>query len=174
MSEGVFSRRMIFCDNLLTKYKAADLYKTCNCCKLFVCICCADSSKPKLCHHYPVVFIDGACSRNGSDGAFSGIGGLFGEEPAYQWSLPVDGIDPVLVRTSQRAELLAAITGVDRLGEYLLDQRSNDSIWKPAHNGSLAEMVVATDSEYVCKGVTEWMPKWKVCNCFFSTDSANV
>jgi len=28
-------------------------------------------------------------------------------------------------------------------------------------SGRLAQMVVATDSEYVYKGMTEWMPKWK-------------
>jgi ribonuclease HI len=38
-----------------------------------------------------------------------------------------------------------------------------------AGNGRRAEMVVASDSEYVCKGVTEWMPKWKVGVPIFST-----
>jgi ribonuclease HI len=112
----------------------------------------------KSCHHIPLVFVDGACSGNGSGGASSGIGGLFGETPDCQWSIPIDdSVDTVPVRTNQRAELLAAIEGVYRLGDYWLPRKES----RP--NGHLDQIVVATDSEYVYKGITEWMPKWKVC-----------
>jgi ribonuclease HI len=169
--QGVSNRRMIFCENLLSQYNTDELYSVCDHCNTLFCICCRDLSNPdyRRCHYYPVVFIDGACSRNGSGDAVSGIGGSFGEEPEHQWSVPVDGlIDSVAVRTNQRAELLAAIMGVQRLGEYLLSTKR-----KPHQNNCLAEMVVATDSEYVCKGVSEWMPKWKVC-CLFSTAYAYI
>jgi len=106
-----------------------------------------------------VVFTDGACSRNGFDGAVSGIGGTYGNDVDYQWSIPVDErIDSTPIRTNQRAELLAAIEGVRRLGDFLESKVEENPPLNPR-----SVMVVATDSEYVCKGVTEWMPKWKVC-----------
>jgi ribonuclease HI len=161
--EGVFNRRMIFCQRLLSNFNTDELYTTCNHCDCFFCICCPDYSNNVLCHHYPVVFTDGACSANGSHGATSGIGGSFGEQAEYQWSIPVDDcVDANPVRTNQRAELLTAIEGVRRLGDILLSAKRGT-----AKNGRKAEMVVATDSEYVCKGVTEWMPKWKVSLPFF-------
>jgi ribonuclease HI len=88
------------------------------------------------------------------------MGGLFGETPDSQWSMHIDeSIDLIPVRTSQRAELLAAIEGVRRLSEYWLPKMNTRDI---GENGRLAQMVVATDSDYVCKAMTEWMPKWKV------------
>lgn len=161
--EGVFNRRMGFCKALLSKFNTDELYIICNRCDRFVCVCCPDFSNEILCHHYPVVFTDGACSANGSHGAISGIGGAYGEQAEHQWSIRVDDlVDANPVRTNQRAELLAAIEGVRRLGDIVLSSKG-----KPARNGREAEMVVATDSEYVCKGVTEWMPKWKVSLAFF-------
>lgn len=166
MSEGVINRRMTFCDRLLSTYATHELYETCDHCDQFFCICCLHSSGNKSCHHYPVVFTDGACSGNGFGGAVSGIGGSYGENAEHRWSILVDDrIDPNAVRTNQRAELLAAIEGVRRLGDLLLSSSSNE----PARKGPRTEMVVATDSEYVCKGVTEWMPKWKVFVQFSST-----
>jgi hypothetical protein len=61
--QGV-DRRMVFCDNLLSKYNAAELYTTCHHCNLFLCVCCLHSSSHFPCLHYPVVFTDGACSGN--------------------------------------------------------------------------------------------------------------
>lgn len=160
--EGVLDRRMDFCDSL-SAYDTDELYTTCDGCDQFHCLCCChDPADDTVCHHYPVVFTDGACSKNGFDGAVSGIGGTYGNDVDYQWSIPVDErIDSTPIRTNQRAELLAAIEGVRRLGEFLES--------KPEENPRLnprSVMVVATDSEYVCKGVTEWMPKWKVCVSF--------
>lgn len=165
--EGVLNRRMIFCKTLLSKYTTDELYTTCSDCDQFLCICCRDYSNDTTCHHYPLVFTDGACSRNGLGDATSGIGGSFGEDVEYQWSMPVNHlVDSTPVHTNQRAELLAVIEGVRRLGDFL------QSKWDPENRPSRddrAEMVVATDSEYVCKGVTEWMPKWKVCLPFLLT-----
>lgn len=150
---------MIFCENLLSKHDTDQLYMTCNHCGQFLCICCADYAVNWPCHHYPVVFTGGACSGNCSRGAVFGIGGTFGEYSEWEWSVPVDEfLDSSSARTNQRAELLAAIVGVRRLGEFLL---SSQSVHELRRHVPLEEMVVATDSEYVCKGVTEWMPKWK-------------
>jgi ribonuclease HI len=160
MSEGILNRRMIFCDRLLSTHETDKLYRTCNDCDLFFCVCCQHyEDKPGPCHHYPIVFTDGACSKNGFGDAVSGIGVSCGSAEGYQWSIPVDehvNLNPV--RTNQRAELLAALEGVHRLGEIVQLKPK-----KCLRNSQRAEMVVATDSEYVCKGVSEWMPNWKVC-----------
>ena len=162
-SQGVFDRRMVFCQRLLSAHTTDELYRICRCDK-FHCVCCLHYYGNSECHHYPVVFTDGACAGNGYNGAVSGIGGSFGEGVGQQWSIPVDdSVDPNAVRTNQRAELLAAIEGVRRLGDELVSQPP----MKPSPNGWRAQMVVATDSEYVCNGVTEWMPKWKVSVPFF-------
>ena len=66
-------------------------------------------------------------------------------------------------RTSQRAELLAAISGIRFMAEadgpYVpkkkkckkQDLRKTEISW-----------IIATDSEYVVKGMTEWLPAWQV------------
>jgi len=155
--EGIYRRRMIFCPALLNNFDTNELWIICDGCERFLCVCCTDYNSPTTCHHYSLVFTDGACSRNGYGDAVSGIGGAFGEKSEWQWSIPVDDyVDPSGIRTNQRAELLAAIEGVRRLGDFL---RSSGKLF--AHEK--ISMVVATDSEYVCKGVTEWMPRWKVC-----------
>ena len=141
-AQSVLNRRMNFCDRLKNLYQTpAELYTTCDHCSRFHCICCQHLSHPsyRRCHHFSVVFIDGACSRNGTESALSGIGGLFGEAPEYQWSIPIDEeVDPVPIRTSQRAELLAAIEGVSRLGKVLLSMEQKSSP-KSCH----AQLVVA-------------------------------
>ena len=45
--------------------------------------------------------------------------------------------------TNNRMELLAAIRGIQAIAE------------------GCAEITLYTDSQYVCKGVTEWLPNWK-------------
>jgi ribonuclease HI len=153
---GIFERRMNF-SPYASNLWADRLYQVCGSCDQYLCL--SDiPNQPRF--DYPVVFTDGACSNNGYHGATSGIGGAFGDLPEYQWSIHVDNeVDDSSVRTNQRAELLAAIEGVRRLGDFL-------DIERPCGHATYA-MVVATDSEYVCKGVTEWMPRWKVCCSFF-------
>lgn len=103
------------------------------------------------------MFVDGACSRNGYVGAVSGLGGIF--SPVHEqghWSIPVSpAVDTNPLRTNSRAELLASIEGVRRFGAYLRQQ--------PRLPGSTdRNVIVATDSEYVVNGITEYMPEWKV------------
>lgn len=162
---GIQNRSMTICENLVSILDTGNLYRACEDCEQFFCVCCAHTTvKDDLtlefdaCHHYPVVFVDGACSRNGRRGAVSGIGGTFGEHPEMQWSIPIDErVDSNPNRTNQRAELLGAIEGVNRVGDFILSFLDNV---RPENKP--IDLAVATDSEYVCKGVTEWMPKWKV------------
>ena len=133
------------------------------------------------------MFTDGACLSNGMAGATAGLGVAMGlvegdkgwsdlyadnkndeeswdrsgdDERPWQKSIPVtDEIDPGQRRSSQRAELLAALLGVDMMypqhGHHPLEKRS---------------IIITTDSEYVVKGMTEWFPSWKVSSqpFFFS------
>ncbi|KAL1391212.1 ribonuclease H-like domain-containing protein [Phyllosticta capitalensis] len=63
------------------------------------------------------------------------------------------------IKTSQRAELLAAYEGLElALDEYEL----NRTCVTDGDTGCKTKNVaILTDSEYVVKGITEWLPKWK-------------
>lgn len=91
------------------------------------------------------------------------------ENDEQMWSIPVDNsVDPHGYRTSQRAEILAAIEGVVRICEgddplrdhFLLNERRRH----PNLQKDPQARVIAADSEYVVKGITEWYPKWEACN----------
>lgn len=75
-----------------------------------------DDQPPKPCHYYKIAFVDGACLGNGRNEATAGIGIAIGRNPmTMQWAISIDDdIDPSFVRTSQRAELLAAIHGIQK------------------------------------------------------------
>ncbi|KAI6002383.1 hypothetical protein F5J12DRAFT_840735 [Pisolithus orientalis] len=76
--------------------------------------------------------------------------------------IPVDDrLDPGEKRTSQRTELLAAPHGLknvcDEDESYLADRRRNRS-----SHSQRPETIITTNSEYMVKGMTEWLPTWKV------------
>lgn len=138
--------------------------------------CCScsrkwQSNKKVPCHHYKLIFTDGACKQNGRLDATAGIGVAYSSDEMSQFSTPIDAmIDGAQKRTSQRAELIAACYG---LRYWVREQYDIDELLgeaqkrkKPArpHGSSTdpAALVVATDSEYAVKGMTEWLPKWKV------------
>jgi ribonuclease HI len=83
----------------------------------------------------PVIYTDGACHGNPGRGGYAAvIVGVLASEP-----LVVRGGEPQT--TNNRMEMRAAIEGLNALDPY------------PA-----VELV--TDSEYVLKGYTEWLPGW--------------
>jgi ribonuclease HI len=96
------------------------------------------------------------------EGSVSRIGAAVGTWKSQFLSLPVDGlieIDPNGPRTSSRAELLAAWLGI-----ALLEAEHGQAASRRQDNtppGGMARWVIASDSEYVVKGITEWMPAWK-------------
>ncbi|KAH0828829.1 ribonuclease H-like domain-containing protein [Lanmaoa asiatica] len=74
--------------------------------------------------------------------------------------LPVFHSDPGAKRTSQRAELLAALEGLKKIGDY--DEGFFAYSSRTRRGGSDEPIIViTTDSEYVVKGMTEWLPTWK-------------
>ncbi|KAF9045992.1 ribonuclease H-like protein [Hymenopellis radicata] len=155
----IVNRLLGFCPTLL-QYDIADRIAQCSDCGRFAVACCQHNSvksSEEHCHHRRLVFTDGACSGNGqSQGATSGIGVVRGSEDTDSWSIPItEEVDGKAPRTSQRAELLAAITGVQ---VSIWEQSDRDM---DGERDGTPEVVVATDSTYVVKGITEWMEMWE-------------
>ncbi len=91
--------------------------------------------------HQMLIFIDGACSNNGTPQARAGYGIKLSARNHI--SRRLEGHGP---ETSNRAELYAAIVAL-RL-----------RVW----NGEgFDRVVLACDSEYVVKGISKWVPRWK-------------
>jgi ribonuclease HI len=62
-------------------------------------------------------------------------------------------VDSFPLWSNQRAELCAAKLGVELFASsYVKEPKSEADAW-----------IIATNSEYVVKEMTEWLPKWKVC-----------
>ena len=174
--EGVIRRRFVLCDSL-QRVPLDGLIRTCEkCCNFFV-LCCScrqryGIGRPEddgtVCHHFRLVFTDGACRNNGQPGATAGIGVTMGTHEGWQYAVPVTGnMDCGWRRTSQRAELLAALSGLRLMvaADQLKLLKQLEKSGPPT--GERQSWVIATDSEYVVKGMTEWLPAWKVCaRCF--------
>ncbi|TRM68751.1 ribonuclease H-like domain-containing protein [Schizophyllum amplum] len=155
--EGIQDRKLLFCEYLSTNYTLAELIQVCDGCLQYSARCCQHDTG-SACHHFRLIFTDGACAGNGIVGAKAGIGIAMGQIGLGidQFSLPVtDAMDPGQRRTSQRAELLAAIHGVRRAMEG--DVHDYDG-----YDASMRKQrVIVTDSEYVVRGITEWFPQWR-------------
>ena len=156
----IHDRKLILCPK--TKdWSVPELLQECPECRDFLLYCCAcnnelpwDRRPSEPCHHFYIVFTDGACTNNGRPGAKAGVGVAYGNDNSSQLSKPItDMVDNFPVRSNQRAELSAAIVGLELLAKtYDKNSKSEAVAW-----------IVATDSEYVVKGMTEWLPKWRVC-----------
>ncbi|KAF2022510.1 hypothetical protein EK21DRAFT_83199, partial [Setomelanomma holmii] len=99
------------------------------------------------CYHFHIIFTDGACTNNGRSGARPRVGIPYSDDISSQLSIPItDTKDNFALRSNQRAELCAAKIGLDLLAQARNNQpKSEANAW-----------IVATDSEYVVKGITEW------------------
>ncbi|GFF84123.1 ribonuclease H1 [Aspergillus udagawae] len=97
-----------------------------------------------------VVAVDGACSKNGKDGARSSYGVFWGHNNLLNTAVPVEGENH---HTNQVAELRACMRA-------LLDVVHVKSLFED-QGGALSAVVIKSDSEYLVRGVTEWLPKWK-------------
>ena len=163
--EGITGRVFKLCETWRDA-PVSELWTKCKKCKNFCAFCCSDSkrfSTANPCHHYRLCFTDGACLNNGRPDGVAGIGGALGEGEGDQWAIPVDdSIDPDGKRTSQRAELLAAIEGLRRLNEYEYDHGMTPRPHPGQGGAPDACWVVATDSEYICDGITKWIYNWQV------------
>lgn len=91
-----------------------------------------------------VISVDGACSSNGTPSARAGLGVYFGPGSPYNMSARISG-----TQTSQRAEIRAAVRGLERAAGLLQD------------DFSIRRLVVMSDSQYVVQGMTEWVFRWR-------------
>jgi len=84
----------------------------------------------------------------------------YGNNKRSQKSVPiVDSEDNFPLRSNQRAELYAAISGLKFLANA---DRENTEEPTGDSKGKSKAWIIATDSEYVVKGMTEWLPTWRV------------
>lgn len=155
----IHNRKLTLCHS--TKNRSiSELLHDCPDCNDFVlycCVCnnnrlqnCPDRQSIKPCHHYHVIFTGGACTNNGRRAAKAGVGAAHGKDDSSQRSLPItDEIDNFPLRSNNRAELCAAKPSLELIAHGEL-------------RGDAETMVIATDSEYVVKGMTEWLPTWRV------------
>ncbi|EAL90330.2 hypothetical protein KXV68_006546 [Aspergillus fumigatus] len=97
-----------------------------------------------------VVAVDGACLKNGQDGARSSYGVFWGHNNVLNTAVPVEGEGN---HTNQVAELRACMRA-------LLDVVHVRSLFED-QGIILSAVVIKSDSEYLVRGVTEWLPKWK-------------
>jgi ribonuclease HI len=158
----IHKRKLTLCD-ATTGWSVPKLLQECPECNDFLLYCCSCNNElldlprnhrpTKPCHHFRIIFTDGACTNNGRPGAKSGVGVAYGNDEGSQLSKPItDMVDIFPLRSNQRAELWAAKIGVEFLSEaYTKHPKDEAEAW-----------IVATDSEYVVKGMTEWLPKWRV------------
>jgi ribonuclease HI len=82
------------------------------------------------------------------------MGIVLGSEDFHKISLPITNLtDTFALRTNQRAELLAAIQGV----ELAIADKSDVDVTHPSSdpNPPRFQLVIATDSNYVVQGMTE-------------------
>lgn len=88
---------------------------------------------------YIHAYVDGACRNNGQENAQVGIGVWFADEHPYNVSKKIPSAS-----SNNQAELLAAI-----------------ELMKIAKEKTIQKIAIHTDSEYVYKGITEYLKDWK-------------
>ncbi|KAF6833714.1 RNase H domain protein [Colletotrichum musicola] len=93
-----------------------------------------------------LIFVDGACSSNGTQQAAGGCSFVCEKGHSAKFRLEDRGPDNKLYRpTSNRAELRATLAASDAC---------------PWYKDGFKSIVMATDSTYVAKGATEWSRAW--------------
>ncbi|GAM37814.1 ribonuclease [Talaromyces pinophilus] len=97
--------------------------------------------------------IASTCRRNGTDDTQAAVGVYFGKENPYNRCFQINVEQP----TNQIAELMA---GIDALQQALVIQRRGFQANRKGQR-DLRMVVIKSDSEYLVKGMTEWILKWK-------------
>jgi ribonuclease HI len=102
--------------------------------------------------HVDSIFIavDGACRGNGQANAKAAIGVFFGQTSKYNRSVLLS--EPHV--TNQIAELRAGILALELARNIPRTKALGDG-------GPLHTVVIKADSEYLVKGMTEWVFKWE-------------
>lgn len=118
----------------------------------WVFLACPESEQnchPRVAHIDRIVIaINGACSNNGRPEAISSIGVYCGPENPFNLACTLNFRDR---HTSQLAELEACAQALMKAV----------SIEAGRPFGDLNAIIIKSDSEYLVRGLTEWLPKWK-------------
>ncbi|KAJ5952450.1 uncharacterized protein N7479_010863 [Penicillium vulpinum] len=130
----------------------------------WVCLACPTSThKCRDCKQYEghedslVIAIHGECIT-GKTGARSAIGVFYGRGNGGNTSWPIPGKDNHS-HTTQIAELTACLRAL-RNATSIIDKRRS-MMRKGKVLMPLTTFVIKTDSEYLVRSLTEWLPKWK-------------
>ncbi|MCJ1387783.1 hypothetical protein MMC18_000626 [Xylographa bjoerkii] len=113
--------------------------------------CEACGKRPR---HFDSIFVavDGACRGNGTPYARAAIGVYFAEFSEYNVSVTIPG-----EATNQVAELKACLIAL----RQIIRIKEADNILIAGTYHPLSQVVIKSDSEYVVKGLTEWILKWR-------------
>jgi len=110
-----------------------------------------------------IVAVDGACRGNGTAAAQTSACGVFlsrrDDTLNRYWRVNEQYGNP---HTNQRAELHAAIGGIDIAMDYV---REGGQIYCDNHSGppcTVKHLVIKSDSAYVVNGITDYVKKWQV------------
>lgn len=137
-----------------------------------------------------IVAVDGACPNNGQGATKSAVGVFLRYEPAGcpcgcpQQSANLFKRVPDVAgqpHTNQRAELHAAIAGLDRARPFVQHGGQwdcDDSLDDPGHGPlpcTVKHMVIKSDSKYLVDGMTDpgWVKKW-LANGWLSSNKKPV
>ncbi|KAL9115623.1 MAG: hypothetical protein Q9187_007223 [Circinaria calcarea] len=93
-----------------------------------------------------IIAVDGACRGNGTTKALSAIGVYFAKDSSWNSSTPVYDPTP----SNQKAELRACLRALATAIAVKVHEMEH-----------LSQIVIKADSEYVVKGMTEWIFKWE-------------
>jgi ribonuclease HI len=102
--------------------------------------------KLDLAYETQLIYVDGACYRNGKTGARAGFGIYFGPADPCNISARLPGYQ----QTNQRAELFAALKALESI---YLDYCLNRSSFQRS-------ICILSDSKYVVEGLTKWVRMW--------------
>ncbi|KPA83615.1 putative ribonuclease H1 [Leptomonas pyrrhocoris] len=125
-----------------------------------------EGDSPLSSSHHQVVYVDGACSHNGTPRARAGYGGYFGSShDARNFALPVPATE---AQTNNRGEMRAVIhcivQGFVDAGapkEALDVSHCVTPDWRVSELARpLRRLVIHTDSRYVIDGLTRYSVKW--------------
>ncbi|KPI87625.1 Ribonuclease H [Leptomonas seymouri] len=125
-----------------------------------------EGQRPLSSSHPQAVYVDGACSRNGTPNARAGYGGYFGSsDDARNFALPVPITE---AQTNNRGELRAVIHGIVQgfvdagiPKEALATSHCVTPDWRASELARpLQRLVIHTDSRYVIDGLTRYSSKW--------------
>ncbi|CAI7593906.1 unnamed protein product [Penicillium glandicola] len=129
----------------------------------WICLACPTSTRKCLdCKQYEghedslIIAIHGECVT-GKTGPRSAIGVFYGRSNAGNISWPIPSKDSH--HTTQIAELTACLRALRNATSIIEKRRSmmrKGKILMP-----LNTFVIKTDSEYLVRSLTEWLPKWK-------------